>query len=76
MAKGDKFYFENFVAITELAKKAANYLVECFENYDANNIEQMLEAMHEIEHSADVKKHEMREALAKAFVTPVDREDF
>ena len=75
MAKGDKFYFENFVAITELAKKAANYLVECFENYDANNIEQMLEAMHEIEHSADVKKHEMREALAKAFVTPVDRED-
>ena len=75
MAKGDKFYFENFVAITELAKKAANYLVECFENYDANNIEQMLETMHEIEHSADVKKHEMREALAKAFVTPVDRED-
>lgn len=75
MAKGDKFYFENFVAITELSKKAAHYLVECFENYDANNIEQMLKTMHEIEHNADVKKHEMREALAKAFVTPVDRED-
>ncbi len=75
MAKGDKFYFENFVAITELSKKAANYLVECFENYDANAIEQMLTNMHEIEHNADVKKHEMREALAKAFVTPVDRED-
>ncbi|MBQ8295111.1 MAG: DUF47 family protein [Clostridia bacterium] len=75
MAKGDKFYFENFVAITELSKKAANYLVECFANYDANNIEQMLKNMHEIEHNADVKKHEMREALAKAFVTPVDRED-
>ncbi|MBQ7948255.1 MAG: DUF47 family protein [Clostridia bacterium] len=75
MAKGDKFYFENFVAITELSKNAANYLVDCFENYDANNIEQMLKTMHEIEHNADVKKHEMREALAKAFVTPVDRED-
>ena len=75
MAKGDKFYFENFVAITELSKKAANYLVECFENYNANNIEQMLKSMHEIEHSADIKKHEMREALAKAFVTPIDRED-
>ena len=35
----------------------------------------MLEKMHEIEHSADVKKHEMNAALAKAFVTPVDRED-
>ena len=75
MAKGDKFYFENFVNSTELAKKAASYLVECFENYDANNIEQMLKKMHEIEHSADIKKHEMNEALAKAFVTPVDRED-
>ena len=75
MAKGDKFYFDNFVASTELSKKAANYLVECLENYDVNNIEQMLSQMHEIEHCADVKKHEMNEALAKAFVTPVDRED-
>ena len=75
MAKGDKFYFENFAASTALSKKAAVYLVECLENYDANNIEQMLSSMHEIEHSADIKKHEMSEALAKAFVTPVDRED-
>ena len=35
----------------------------------------MLNTMHNIEHSADMKKHEMNEALAKAFVTPVDRED-
>ncbi len=75
MAKGDKFYFENFVSSTEISKKAANYLVECLENYNADNIEEMLKSMHEIEHSADVKKHEMGEALAKAFVTPVDRED-
>ena len=75
MAKGDKFYFDNFVSNAELSKKAASYLVECLENYDANKIEEMLKKMHEIEHSADVKKHEMREALAKAFVTPVDRED-
>lgn len=75
MAKGDKFYFENFKASTELSKRAANYLVECLENYNPDNIQQMLSKMHEIEHSADIKKHEMNEALAKAFVTPVDRED-
>lgn len=75
MAKGDKFYFENFAASTVLSKEAANYLVTCLENYDPDNIEKMLEQMHEIEHRADVKKHEMNEALAKAFVTPVDRED-
>ena len=75
MAKGDKFYFENFVGTTALTKKAAEYLVECLENYNIENIETMLKEMHEIEHSADIKKHEMSEALAKAFVTPVDRED-
>lgn len=75
MAKGDKFYFENFAAGAALSKKAAAYLVECLENYDPGKIEQMLREMHEIEHSADIKKHEMNDALAKAFVTPVDRED-
>lgn len=75
MAKGDKFYFENFAASTALSKKAALYLVECLENYNPENIETMLKEMHEIEHSADKKKHEMNKALAKAFVTPVDRED-
>ncbi len=75
MAKGDKFYFENFKATTELSKKAALYLVECLENYDPEKIELMLKNMHEIETAADGKKHEMSEALVKAFVTPVDRED-
>lgn len=75
MAKADKFYYENFAACAELAKKAASYLVECLENYDPENLQKMLEEMHVFEHSADMKKHEMNEALARAFVTPVDRED-
>ena len=75
MAKGDKFYFENFAGSAALSKKAAAYLVECLENYDPDKIEEMLQNMHEIEHAADIKKHEMNDALAKAFVTPVDRED-
>ena len=75
MAKGDKFYYENFAECTALAKKAAAYLVECLENYDADKLEDMLKEMHVFEHGADIKKHEMNAALAKAFVTPVDRED-
>ena len=75
MAKGDKFYYENFAECTALAKKAAAYLVECLENYDADKLEDMLKEMHVFEHGADIKKHEMHAALAKAFVTPVDRED-
>lgn len=75
MAKGDKFYFENFEASAALSKEAAEYLVKCLENYDSKNIEQMMTEMHQIEHKADEKKHEINAALAKAFVTPVDRED-
>ncbi len=75
MAKSDKFYFENFAERAVLSKKAAVYLVECLENYDPDKIEMMMHNMHEIEHAADIKKHEMNDALAKAFVTPVDRED-
>lgn len=75
MAKGDKFYFDNFAASAALSKEAALYLVKCLENYDPALLEQMMVTMHEIEHKADGKKHEMGAALAKAFVTPVDRED-
>lgn len=75
MAKGDKFYFKNFEDSSALSKKAADYLVKCLEEYNADNIQQMLDEMHQIEHDADQLKHKMEEALAKAFVTPVDRED-
>lgn len=75
MAKGDKFYYENFAQCAALSKKAAEYLVNCLENYNPDKIEKMIEEIHEIEHSADAKRHEMGDALAKAFVTPVDREN-
>ena len=75
MAKSDKFYFDNFSQCAALSKKAADYLLECLENYNPCRIERMLEEVHEIEHSADIKRHEMGDMLARAFVTPVDRED-
>ncbi len=75
MAKGDKFYFHNFVVSTQFSQKAASYLVQCLEQYDHTQLEDKLTVMHEYEHGADGVKHRMSEALAKAFVTPVDRED-
>lgn len=75
MAKGDRFYFENFVSAADLCCSAAVYLENCLSNYESGRIEQMLHKMHGIEHEADAKRHEMNAALAKAFVTPLDRED-
>ena len=75
MAKSDRFYFENFIAAAECCGKAAADLQECLTNYDYANIKNMLENMHALEHAADGVKHEMTAALAKAFVTPIERED-
>lgn len=75
MAKSDRFYFENFIAAADCCGKAAVYLQECLTDYDYANIQTMLEKMHELEHQADGVKHDMTAALAKAFVTPLERED-
>ena len=75
MAKNDRMYFENLVEAAECACKAANYLVESLTDYRYDALKDTLETMHEYEHAGDMKKHEMTTALAKAFVTPVDRED-
>ncbi|MBR5452292.1 MAG: DUF47 family protein [Clostridia bacterium] len=75
MAKADKVFFENLIEAANSSCKAAQYLVECLENYNPENITDMLEKMHEYEQEGDMKRHEMSAVLAKAFVTPVDRED-
>lgn len=75
MAKGDRFYYQTFAECAELAKQAALYLADCLQRYDPDRMQQMLETMHTFEHDADLKKHALNAALAKAFVTPVDRED-
>ena len=74
-SKQDKFYFENFIAAADCSCRAADYLVDCLERYDAAQLGQMMRNLHAIEHEGDGKKHEMSAALARAFVTPVDRED-
>lgn len=75
MAKGDKFYYDTLLASAVCSREAANYLVTCLENYDTTQLQAMLNHMHEIEHNADTKKHDMDAKLAKAFVTPIERED-
>lgn len=73
--KNDAFYFDAFIACADLSCKAAHLLSEVTKNYDPNRIGEALDAMHEIEQSADEKKHEVRDALITAFVTPIERED-
>lgn len=71
----DRFYYDNFIAAADCSCKAADYLIDCLSRYNPADIKDMLKTMHRFEHEADEKKHEMSATLARAFVTPFDRED-
>ena len=73
--KSDSYYFQNFVECVECSCQAAAMLEENLENFDPLKLEERLNSLHEIEHRADKKKHEMMAALVKEFITPIERED-
>ncbi len=74
-SKGDRFFYDNLIAAADHSCQAATHLAKCLENYVQVNLSQMMEGLHAIEHSGDEIKHLMSSALAKAFITPIDRED-
>ncbi len=73
--KQDSFYFENFVSCVDYASRAAAILNDTFLNFKPEELENRLHAIHQEEHGADCKKHDLMEALARAFITPIERED-
>ncbi len=75
MAKSDRMYFDNLISAAEQSCRAAAYLVTIMRSYNGLELESTIKTMHEYEHAADGIKHEMTHSLAKAFVTPIDRED-
>ena len=73
--KQDAFYYDNFAACAELARKATHFLKEKLTAFDPAKMEENMEEIHRIEHEADEKKHQLTDRLAKAFITPIERED-
>ncbi|QWT18053.1 DUF47 family protein [Collinsella sp. zg1085] len=73
--KKDEFYFNNFIACADVARRAAHLLVGCMENFDPEKIDLALAQMHEIENEGDECNHEISDALVSAFITPMERED-
>ena len=71
----NSFYFDNFIACADYSRKAAQLLDKGMRQFDPAQIGDMIEEMHEVEHAGDEKKHELLNVLAKAFVTPIERED-
>ena len=72
--KQDTYYFNTFTACAEDACRAAQLLKSVLENFKPEELETQLEKLHEIEHSADEKKHDIMDHRAKEFIPPIERE--
>ncbi|HSP15528.1 MAG TPA: DUF47 family protein [Thermoanaerobaculia bacterium] len=68
----EKFY-DDFVAMADQVRVAAQLLVEMFAGETTATKKQ--QEIKEIEHKCDFMTHEIIQRLNKTFVTPIDRED-
>ncbi len=75
MAKKDNNYYNMFSDIANDAIFAAHHLEKTVKNYNPEKMEKLNKTMHEIEHGADEKKHNMMKMLVAEFITPIERED-
>lgn len=73
--KKENDYFQMFMDGVAFSVKAAQLLEKSFKSYDPSQLPQRMEEMHQVEHSADMAKHEMMGRLAKEFLPPIERED-
>jgi len=73
--KQDSFYFDNFLECARLSCQAAHLLKTFLTDFEVKDMDRKLDEIHSIEHSADDKKHQLTDRLAKAFITPIERED-
>jgi uncharacterized protein len=75
MKRNDYNYFDAFADLSKYSYKLAVSLHETFTNFDPSKITERVKAAHDIEHSADIAKHEIMNRLVKEFLPPIERED-
>ena len=75
VGKKENNYFNMLAELVDYSCEAANLLQNTLVNFNINEIEERIHEMHNIEHEADVKKHDMMNKLAKEFITPIERGD-
>ena len=68
-------YFEMLAELVNYSCEAANLLKDTLSNFNVDELKKRIDEMHKIEHSADIKKHEMMNKLAKEFITQIERGD-
>ena len=76
MAHKENDYFEMFVKSVDFNCEIASKLKELAERYESvTDMEKEVQALHTIEHNADIHFHTIYEHLNREFITPIERED-
>lgn len=68
-------YFEAFVNLSKYSLSSADILHKTLAEFNPSKLSQKVKEMHEIEHSADLAKHDIMNNLVKEFLPPIERED-
>lgn len=68
-------YFEALLGLSKFSLQASELLKKTLANFQVATLEEKIREMHNIEHSADIAKHDMIEHLVKEFLPPIERED-
>ena len=75
MKKEKLNYFDEFIKNIQFSIDEINLLKEIFEDYSKENVSNNITRIHQIEHKADIKKHNLMAYLLKDFIPPIERED-
>lgn len=73
--KRNEYFYESFVELSKMSLNTYECLVKGIKEFNHENILELKNSVHELEHQADLKKREIEEKLAKEFITPISRED-
>ncbi len=73
--KNEYNYFDAFAGLSKYSYKLAESLHSTLSNFDPAKFPDQVKAAHEIEHGADLAKHEIMHHLVKEFLPPIERED-
>ena len=68
-------YFKTFITLSDYSLKAAQLLVDSLQEFDIQKLDHRIKEMHDVEHSADISKHNLINKLAREFLPPIERED-
>jgi len=73
--KNEYNYFDAFASLSKYSYNLATTLHENLTNFDPNKITDTVKSAHQIEHNADIAKHDIMNRLVKEFLPPIERED-